>query len=174
MLRSIEVADFKTLNAHIALVVNRYDALSISGGEMLCVENCGFAGITSECDESITCISGDINAHQLLVNSAAHTNRAACAGGVRSILNRAPGRSFSAWVRITPGSCHVIRGVDLANCADGRQEYGKKRKDSQSSLPTENFLCGGAIDFAQYFVWKSESVQAPVVTEHAVLIEMLV
>src|SRR6185312_9512213 len=118
MLRSMEVADFEPLNAHIALVVNRYYALSVSGGEMLCIENRGFAGITSECTESITCISGDVKAHQLFVDSPAHIHRAACAGCVRGILNRAPGRSFSARVRITPGSCHVIRSVHLANGAD--------------------------------------------------------
>src|SRR6185312_8859730 len=103
MLRSMEVADFEPLNAHIALVVNRYYALSVSGGEMLCIENHGFAGMTSECNESIIRISGEINTYDLFVDSAAHIHRAACAGCVRSMLNRAPGRSFSAWVRITPG-----------------------------------------------------------------------
>ena len=60
MLRGMEVADFETLNAHIALVVNRYYALSVSRGEMLCIENRGFAGITSECNESIICIAGGV------------------------------------------------------------------------------------------------------------------
>ena len=118
----MKVADFKALNPYVTLITNCYDALSVSGSEMLCIENRGFAGITAERDEPIAGVSRDVNSHKLFVDSAAHINRAACAYCVRGMLNRAPGRSFSAWVRITPGSCNVIRGVDLANCTDGRQE----------------------------------------------------
>ena len=69
MLRGIEIADFETLNAHIALVVNRYYALSVSGGEMLCIENRGFAGTTSECNESIIRVAGCIDIDKLLIDS---------------------------------------------------------------------------------------------------------
>ena len=48
MLGGMEVADFKALDSDIALVVNREYALSVSRGEMLCIENGGFARITSE------------------------------------------------------------------------------------------------------------------------------
>ena len=48
MFGGAEVANFKALDSHVALVVNRKYAASAIGSEMLCVEDRRLAGIASE------------------------------------------------------------------------------------------------------------------------------
>src|SRR5215470_9278362 len=76
-----------------------------------------FAGITSECDESITRVAGSIDAHEFLVDPTAHVDGAACASSIRGMLNRAPRRRLSTGVRIITGRRHVESGVCLAECS---------------------------------------------------------
>src|SRR5690348_7808236 len=64
MLGSMKVADLETFDPYVTLIVEVEYGLSSRGREMICVEDRRFAGITSECDESITRVAGRIDADE--------------------------------------------------------------------------------------------------------------
>ena len=136
MFRGTEVANFKTLNPHVALVVNRDNALSVNGSEMVCIQDCCLAWIASESDVSVTRIAGCVDAHKLFVDSASYVDRTASTRGVRGMLNRAPGRSLGAGIRILPRCGDIEGGVDLAErSADTPQEDQEKRAFPNDTPP---------------------------------------
>ena len=121
MFSRAEVADFKTFDPHVTLIVDGKHTLPSGGPEMLGVKNCCFAGIASESDESITRVAGYVDADQLFVNSPFHIHCAARARSVRGMLNGPPRRRSSARVRIIPRRRHVVRGVDLAKSGNAHE-----------------------------------------------------
>src|ERR1700733_6696743 len=119
MLGGMKVSNFETLDSDVTLVVNCENAGSGGGREMRGVENCGFAWIASESDESVVRISGCGDIYELFVDSAANVDGAAGAGTVRRVLDRAPGSDFSAEIGIISGRGYIKGSAGLAERCGG-------------------------------------------------------
>ena len=126
MLGSMEIADFETLDPYVTPIVNGKYALPSRRGEVRRVEDRRFAGIAFEGNESVTRVAGYIDTDQFFVDSTPHVHGAARTSSVRGMLNRAPGRSLSAGVRIIPGCRHIIRGIDLTKPSGNARQECKK------------------------------------------------
>ncbi len=98
MLGGMKVSNFETLDSDVTLVVNCENAGSGGGREMRGVQNCCFAWIASESDESVARISGGVDAYEFFVDPAANVDGAAGAGFVGGVLDRAPRRGLSAGI----------------------------------------------------------------------------
>ena len=81
---------------------------------MLCLQDRRFAWIASKSNESIGCVAGCVDAHQLFVDSTPHIDGTARPRSVCGVLNGAPRRRLSAGIRIIPGRRHIEGGVWLA------------------------------------------------------------
>ena len=114
MFGGAEVANFKPLDAHVALVVNGDDALSAGGSEMCRVQDCRFAWMASEGNEAVARVAGCVDTHQFFVGSTANVDGTARPCRVCGVLNGAPRRRLRTGIRIIPGRRHVEGGVDLA------------------------------------------------------------
>src|ERR1019366_3892421 len=69
MFGGAEVANLKTLDSHITLVVNAKDAVSVIGSEMLRLQDRRFARIASKSNETIGRVAGCVDVHQFFVDS---------------------------------------------------------------------------------------------------------
>ncbi len=117
MFGGVEVANFKSFDPYITLIVNGQYGLPSGGSEMRCVEHRRFAWVASQSDESFTRVPGCVDAHQLFVNSPAHVDGTTCPRCIRGMLNRAPGGGLGTGIRIISRHRHIIRGVDLRKSA---------------------------------------------------------
>ena len=139
MFGGVEVANFKALDSHVALIVNRKYALSASRGEMLCVQDRRFAGNTSESNVSVRRVAGHVDAYEFFVNSTLYVDGATRTRGICGMLNCAPRCRLSAGIRIIPGLRHVERGVGLAKrsaseCTEHKTELRVSDSLYRSSL----------------------------------------
>ena len=96
MFSGVEVANFKTFNSHVTLIVNGEYALSSRRSEMVCIEDRRFARIASESNESIACIAGYVDANEFFVDATTHIDRTSGARTIRGLLNGAPWCSLGA------------------------------------------------------------------------------
>src|SRR6266496_2556841 len=90
MFSGAEIANLKSFDPHVRLVLNGEHTLPIFRGEAGCVEDRNLAGLASESDKPVVRVSGHIDSHQLLVRPGARVNRAAGMGCVGGMLNRCP------------------------------------------------------------------------------------
>src|ERR1700757_2443324 len=114
MFGGAQVANFKTLDSHVTLVLNREYSGSARGSEVRCVEHRRFARKASKSDKSIARVAGCVDAHQFFVDAGSNADRASCPSGVCGVLYGAPRLRLSARIRITPSRRHVEGGVGLA------------------------------------------------------------
>ena len=87
MFSGAEISDFKAFDSHIALVVNRKNAGSVSGCETPCVQYRDLSWITPKGDVAITRVAGYVDADQLIVNSSSHVDGTARTHGVCGMLH---------------------------------------------------------------------------------------
>jgi len=116
------VPNFKALDSHVTLIVNRQYAASAVGGETSCVQDRRLSWIASESNISITRVAGRIDAYQFFVDSSTHIDGTARTCRVCCMLNRAPRCSLGAGIRIIPGRRHVVDGVGLAKSSGDAHE----------------------------------------------------
>src|SRR5579863_261608 len=114
MLGGAEIANFKSFDPHVTLVMNGQYAASAVRNNMPCVEDGRLARITSKRNVSIRRIARCLDVDELFVDSTAHVDGRARPHGVRGMLNGAPRCRFGAGIRIIPGRRHIERGVGLA------------------------------------------------------------
>ena len=127
MLGGAKIANFKSFDPHVRLVLNSEYTLPAFRCGVDCVQNRGFARVASESNKAVVRISGHTDAHQLFVDSAAHVNRAAGVDRVGRMLNGSPGRGLGTGVGIVAGRRHIIRGIRL-----GRGSRGTRKQDQHS------------------------------------------
>jgi len=117
-----KVPDFKALDSHIALVLNRDYTGSAGGSEMRCVDHRRFARIASKSNESIAGVAGGVEAHQFFVDSGPNIDCTACPRRICGVLDGAPRRGLSAGIRIISRRPHIEGGVCLAKRRGGAGE----------------------------------------------------
>src|SRR5450755_3666007 len=108
------VADFKTLDSHVTLVVNRKYAASRRWSEVRGLQDRRLAWIASKSNEPIGRVAGCVDADQFFVDFTPNVDGTASPRSVCGMLNGAPRRRLSAGIRIISGRRDVERGVWLA------------------------------------------------------------
>src|SRR5579863_2797238 len=114
MLGGTEVANFKTFNPYVTLVMNSHNATSAIRNNMPCVEDGGLAWIASKSNVSIRRAARCLDGYELFVDSTPYVDGTTRPHRVCGMLNSAPRSRLGAGIRIIPGRRHVERGIGLA------------------------------------------------------------
>src|SRR5438876_9868520 len=113
MFGGAEIANLKSFDPHVRLVLNGEHTLPIFRGEAGCVEDSNLAGVASESDKPVVRLSGHIDSHQLLVRPGARVNPAAGMGCVGRLLSRFAWWVLGAGVGIVARLRHITGGIKI-------------------------------------------------------------